>query len=376
MNNKLKKNISSFYENSNDMNSIKKKKSELITNEQKIKYVNLRDIMNDNKQILTKKNTNIIKSKISPNKNPINYINKVKTNICNTSSNNKNKTNFTLNNKQIIVSPQISNEKKNKNNYGGKSQILKKKNVNINTYDKDITSTPNTKILNNLNNINIGNNSSNSKSISGSSSSNKYKKIENKGRILINNNKINEFNSISLKTGDNNMLKLTKINKNQNAVQNIIFENNKNNQFYQNESDRNIKEYGFYISPNKNHDNNNEKKNDYNNNIDYRILSSVKSKDIEEYINLDNKNKNDEILNDGEKIYKNTNLFIINKEWNNINITYPYKTSIFKEMKSNTFDDNKNQSNKKEISENIKSFKIKINKNNSNYSKSSKDNEK
>ena len=386
INNRLKKNISSHYENSNEINSFKIKKSDL-NNDQKVKYINIKDIMNDNRQFLTKNNTNIIKNKISPNKNPINYINKVKTNICNTSSNNKNKTNFSLNNKQIISSPQITNENKYKDNFEERSQIFNKKNLSINLYGKDITSTPNNKNINNYNHVNRANNSSYSKSISGSSSSKQYKNNENdyksqnqnRGRILMNNNKINELNSMSLKREDNNILKMNKLTKNQNINnlydKNFIYDNNKNqNPFYKNDSDRNRKEYGFYISPDKNIDNDIEKKKD-NNNIDYRILSSVKSNDVKHYINdMDNKNKNDEYLNQGEKIYKNTNLFIINKEWNNINITYPYKTSIFKEPKSNTFDENKNVVDYKK-EENLKSFKIKINKNISNLSKSSKDNE-
>ena len=371
LSNRLKKNISIPYENFNLKNSFKINKNENENNNFKI--LNEKNIIininnKNNKNIIIKKNDNKIRDKISPN-NQNNYINKVKTNGCGTSSNYKEKTTQPINTKQIIVSPQINEEKKYKANYKDKNENIRK-NLSINICEKDIITTP---ISKNINLINKGNNTSSyTKSVSGSSSHKKYNNIndriisiknsnykndndyinKNKGRILMNTNDITKLNQLASKTEENNLL--NRINKGNNKNFKYFYNINDCNTT-KNENEGNKKDYSLYISPDK-YNNIQETKKQYNN-ISGRITSSAKSKNSENKSYLQNKKEEN-------------NLILNNNGIKNIKISYPYKSSIFQNSPdSNNINYNISNEYKKEDNYN---FKIRINKNISNFSNFSK----
>ena len=388
INNRLKKNISNFSENFEHKNSFKIKKNEIENNNQKTKQLNKKDIIieskNINKVILRKNNSKITKDKISPNKNQNNNnINKVNTNTFGNLTNYKEKPNHLIKNKEIVVTSKFNNDKKNKGNNEDKNEVFNIKNLSVNINDKDINGTPNNK---NINLINLGNTSSSySKKISGSTSKNKnnngrianiknsdYKNEndymnKNKGRILMNTNKISKFNQISTKTEENNLPKINKLDNQQNK--NTVFENNNNNKIiYFYNKDEWKKDFPLFISPDKY--NREEKKELYNSNC--RILSSAKirSREKNKYI----KNTQENYFPQEKKILKNeTSSVFNNQEWNNINFSYPYKTSIFKNNSSNknNYVDYKNE----DFSDDLKTFKIRINKNITNYQRKNKNDE-
>ena len=370
-NSRLKKNISTHYENLNQKNSLQMNDE---GENKKLKNTNKKDVIinsynKNHKNILINKKDNKIKDKISPNKNINNYI---KASPYATSINYREKINQSINNKGIIISPQINADKKYKANYKEKNDY-NRKNLNINICSKDIIATPNSK---NINLIGAGNNSSSySKSIPGSSSNKKYNNTKdriitikdnnykinkendymnkNKGRILMNTNDISKLNRLLSKTEENNLIiRPNKVNNKNIKYFYSINEINKDNN--KNENGKNKKDYSLYISPDK-YNNSQESKKDYiNNNIIYNIASSTKSK------NKDNNN------------YMNEQNFILNKNIvNNNNISYSYKSSIFKSNKS----DNSNSTEFKYKREENNNLKKTINKNLSNFSKNNKNDE-
>ena len=352
INKKLKKNVSDGYEIFNNLNLPN-------NNEEYEKYENQKDIINKNKnKIFQNYNYKVVVegNKISPIKNL--NINKVKTNTYGTLSNYKDKANYSINtNMEKASSPSSINKK----NYQAKNELIKKNlNININEKENNIMSTPNKK---HHNYINLGNNSSYSKSISASSSQKKLNNRENefinknKGRILINNNEINRLNQISLKT-EESLTKIRFIN-NQNFNKNTKYTND-GKQIIKKDTE---KTRPLFISPDKN-----------NYYIEYKISSSAKIQ--KKSIKDSNKSKNKEYISQDKQLTKNEDNSLINNS-NDIKTAYPIKTSIFNGEKNNNFENTKYiYYNNYEISDNIntfKTYKIRINKNISNISKSEND---
>ena len=374
-NSKDKEEINNNKNNDNLKRSIKINKNE----HNKIKEILIND--NPNNKIIGMPFSKKLRDKTSPLKD-IRFINKVKTDI-GTLSNYKNKPNkgFTNNNNNIIVSPKNNDKKKN---YNDNHQEKPKKKININTNDNDNITPKSHNVINNKN-INFGHiakNSSISKHFSGSSSrkkiinnneriisvndnknkndnyinGNQYMKNINKGRILINSNNISKSNNrLSIKTEENNTLKLTQLN----YMRNFEYDYNKNNinTFSQNENDTYTKNNEIYISPDKYLETRKKK----NNNIDKenKLLSS--SKNIKISINNKKGNKKLEYFTQEEKIEKidNNTFNNSNQLYNDLNMEYTYKSSIF--SGTGNFSDNKK----------VENCMTRFNKNVSNYSKAS-----
>ena len=339
---KLKKNISENYGN---LNNLDWPKNNIEENENQKDIINDKPFSNYNNNIKEENN-------ISPKKTL--NINKVKTNTYGALSNYKERKNNSINNNLDEVS---SPKNLGENNYKVKNELIKK-NLSINTNEKDnnaAMTTPN-KNYNNYNYINLGNNSSYSKNISGSTSQKKVNNKENERRILINNNEINKLKQISLKT-EESIAKIRFINNelnnnNKNNNNNFI---NKEKQIVKKEPER---KRPLYVSPDKNI---------YN--IEYKILSSAKIN--KKTINDINKSKNQGYISQDELQNNNEDNSLIKDS------TFQYSTSIFK-GKINNFENSNfsHPNNNEEISDNLnafKTYKIKINKNVSNISKCEND---